>query len=214
MITLTLSFQVVTKKLYNLLILICIFITFGLQAAFTETIVNQFPSKQLIMKDSSSRLFYIQKMAAYNHWANQQFANWLSKADTKQLQLQMESSFPTLDATLRHLWNAEAGWLSTLKNQPWQMAVEEHQHLMPEELLSGFLKTSLAFQTFVDGLTEKELDETRNIGRDAKPVSLHDIIKHVFNHATYHRGQLITMGRQAGLSNPPRTDYIYFVLQK
>lgn len=86
-------------------------------------------------------------------------------------------------------------------------------HLMPEELLSGFLKTSLTFQEFVEKLTEKDLDDTRRIGRDAKPVNLEDINKHVYNHATYHRGQLITMGRQAGLSNPPRTDYIYFILQ-
>ncbi|MFN3640652.1 MAG: DinB family protein, partial [Flavobacterium sp.] len=163
--------------------------------------------------NNNPRLEHIQKMAAYNHWANQQFADWLSKADTQQWQLQMESSFPTLEATLRHLWNAEAGWLSTLKNQPWQMAVEEHQRLMPEELLSGFLKTSLAFQEFVEKLTEKDLDNTRKIGRDGKLVSLEDIIKHVYNHATYHRGQFITMGRQTGLSNPPRTDYIYFILQ-
>jgi len=193
-------------------LLVCM-IWFGLTALGTNknsisTHVNH------MEENTNSRLKHIQKMAAYNHWANQQFADWLSKADAKLWQLQMESSFPTLDATLRHLWNAEAGWLSTLKNQPWQMAVEEHQRLSAEELLSGFLKTSLAFQDFVEKLTEKELDDTRNIGRDGKPVSLEDIIKHVFNHATYHRGQLITMGRQAGLSNPPRTDYIYFVLQK
>ncbi|MFN2424735.1 MAG: DinB family protein [Cryomorphaceae bacterium] len=31
------------------------------------------------------------------------------------------------------------------------------------------------------------------------------------NHSTYHRGQLVTMGRQAGLSTPPQTDYIFYV---
>lgn len=41
-----------------------------------------------------------------------------------------------------------------------------------------------------------------------------EIMPRVFNHATYYRGQLITMGRQVGLQNPPRADYIYHIAEK
>jgi uncharacterized damage-inducible protein DinB len=34
---------------------------------------------------------------------------------------------------------------------------------------------------------------------------------HVFNHGTYHRGQLVTMLRQVGVTEIPQTDYIAFV---
>lgn len=62
-------------------------------------------------------------------------------------------------------------------------------------------------------MNEEELYDVRKIGKDQKEISIADIILHVFNHATYHRGQLITMGRQVGLTLPPRTDYIYFLMK-
>lgn len=156
----------------------------------------------------------IKKMAAYNTWANQQLANWLLKADSAQWHQTIESSFPTLEQTLRHLWNAEHGWLQTLNNQPWSQAIAPDQQLPPADLIQGFLHTSLQFQNFVTTLDEARLQSTRNLGKNEQPINCLGIIQHVFNHATYHRGQLITMGRQVGLDNPPRTDYIFFLMQQ
>jgi len=195
------------KFMKSFLILLC-----WLPLTF-RSMENSLPTNLFSMESPNSRIHHIKQQAAYNTWANQQLANWLRQATKEQWHHPIESSFKTLDLTVRHLWNAEHGWLTTLKNQPWQVAIEENQSLASDDLLQGFLKTSRDFQQFVDKLTEVQLDETRNLGRDAKTVTLIDIIHHVFNHATYHRGQLITMGRQAGLSDPPRTDYIYFVLK-
>ena len=41
-----------------------------------------------------------------------------------------------------------------------------------------------------------------------------DVLHHVLNHSTYHRGQLITMGRQLGIQNPPSTDYIFWARER
>lgn len=165
------------------------------------------------MTHSVSQLSQTQKMAAYNTWANLQLCNWLSEADSVQWSMHIESSFTTLNTTVCHLWNAEHGWLSTLNKEAWSMAVERDSGLSQREVLNGFMETSRAFQVYVDQLTEESFHDTRNLGKDQKAVSLADIIQHVLNHATYHRGQLITMGRQAGLSSPPRTDYIFFMMQ-
>ncbi|MCW3088046.1 MAG: hypothetical protein JWQ78_1432, partial [Sediminibacterium sp.] len=37
-----------------------------------------------------------------------------------------------------------------------------------------------------------------------------EILLHLFNHGTYHRGQLVTLLRQVGVEEIPRTDYIEF----
>jgi uncharacterized damage-inducible protein DinB len=37
-----------------------------------------------------------------------------------------------------------------------------------------------------------------------------DMIHHCMNHQTFHRGQIITMARQLGLTEFPRTDFIIF----
>lgn len=169
--------------------------------------------KEEAMTNRSTQLDQLKQMAAYNSWANQQFTEWLIQADTSQWNRQMESSFNTLDLTLRHIWNAKHGWLTTLKRKPWSNAIENNQILDKDTLLSKFIITTLEFESFVASINEEELYDVRKIGKDQKEISIADIILHVFNHATYHRGQLITMGRKVGLTLPPRTDYIYFLMK-
>jgi len=58
-------------------------------------------------------------------------------------------------------------------------------------------------------MTATELEAERSRGERVTAIA--DMIHHCMNHSTYHRGQLITIGRQAGLQDPPRTDFIYYV---
>jgi uncharacterized damage-inducible protein DinB len=37
---------------------------------------------------------------------------------------------------------------------------------------------------------------------------VYQVLVHIFNHGTYHRGQLVTMLRQLGVEKIPQTDYI------
>jgi uncharacterized damage-inducible protein DinB len=37
-----------------------------------------------------------------------------------------------------------------------------------------------------------------------------EMIHHCMNHSTYHRGQIITMGKQLNLSKAPSTDLIFY----
>ena len=38
-----------------------------------------------------------------------------------------------------------------------------------------------------------------------------DMIQHCLNQSTYHRGQIVTIARKIGLTDPPMTDYILYV---
>lgn len=163
------------------------------------------------MSETISQYSLLKKKAEYNTWANLQIANWLKQADSIQWNKNIESSFSTLELTIRHLWNAEFAWLTSLKNETWRSAIEAESAMAMGEILQEFITTSTEFERFVQSMEDNDFLDTRKIGKDGTLISLADIIQHVFNHTTYHRGQLITMGRQAGLSTPPRTDYIYFL---
>ena len=177
----------------------------------SNTILTQKTLAADSMNTPNTQLTQINKLAQYNHWANQEFIQWLEQADSAQWIRFVESSFSSLELTVRHLWNAESGWLSTLQKEPWKVAVDKESTLSQSEVLQGFRKTSEDFLNFVESMTVSQLLETRNIGKNEKPISLADIIQHVYNHATFHRGQLVTIGRQTGMKNPPRTDYIYYM---
>ena len=56
---------------------------------------------------------------------------------------------------------------------------------------------------------EKNLDFKRLNG-DAYSMPYYELIAHVFNHSTYHRGQLVTMLRQVGFDKVESTDMLAY----
>lgn len=151
----------------------------------------------------------LESYATYNRWANEQLFNWIKTAKNNQLNQEIESSFNSLKATIEHIFNAEYGWLTTLNEESWQSA-PNYENM--DHFLTAFIQNSIAFENKVIFIASQDgFEENRYLGKDNKATSLSDIILHVFNHSTFHRGQLITIGRQVGLKNPPRTDYIYFI---
>ena len=153
----------------------------------------------------------IQRYVDYNHWANQQFAEWLSTASEEDLEKEIESSFSSLKKTILHIWNAEYLWLNTVKDQSSDNYPAQSFEGTKEELLAGWLQASENFNDHVNTMTIEELQTKRPRSRGDGYMLIADMIHHCMNHSTYHRGQLITMGRQAGLKDPPRTDFIYYV---
>jgi uncharacterized damage-inducible protein DinB len=151
----------------------------------------------------------LHRYTQYNEWANTQMTEWLAQASEEQFSQEIESSFSTLKATLIHIWNAEYLWLQVLKSEPIGAMPSASFEGSKAELLQAVLETSERFQAYVGGLDAAGL--AASVPSGSSTLAVADIIQHCMNHSTYHRGQLITMGRQAGLQSPPRTDFIHFV---
>ncbi len=154
---------------------------------------------------------YLKALAEYNYWANTRFAEWLSNTPDSLMHLEIESSFPGLYVTLIHIWNAEEGWLRSLQGESWENLPGNSFEGEAAAMFQGFLTTSADFRDHVIQMTSKDLNKP--ISEDSPGITRGDVIIHVVNHSTYHRGQLITIGRQAGLTNMPRTDYIHYIRQ-
>ncbi|MGI8581133.1 MAG: DinB family protein [Chitinophagaceae bacterium] len=43
---------------------------------------------------------------------------------------------------------------------------------------------------------------------------MYEMLLHLFNHQTFHRGQIVTMFRQLGFDKIPPTDFIVFSRSK
>jgi len=151
---------------------------------------------------------YLKQYVHYTVWANEQLQQWMLSADEAVSRQEVESSFSSLYTTSIHLWNAEHGWLTLLRGEKWESPGTEFNGTFIE-MCAQWANASQAFLQFVDAMTEDEFAATFPASK-RKAMSASEIILHVCNHATYHRGQLITIGRQLGLPKPPRTDFIYF----
>jgi uncharacterized damage-inducible protein DinB len=173
-----------------------------------EESLNNSPTTIIMGEDLTT---LIQRYAAYNHWANQQMADWLRTGSEEQLNQEIESSFSSLKETVLHIWSAEYLWLQTVKDLSSDNNPAKNFEGSKEELLAGWLKASENFSNHVKTMSLEDLQTQRPRSRGDSYTVIVDMIHHCMNHSTYHRGQLITMGRQAGLETPPRTDFIYYV---
>jgi uncharacterized damage-inducible protein DinB len=152
---------------------------------------------------------YLKQYVRYNSWANEQLQVWMRNADETVARKEVESSFSSLYQTSVHLWNAEFGWLTLLRGEKWESPGKDFKGDF-STMCSQWLSASKAFQEYVEQMEDADFSVSYPRS-DSKRMSAIEIIMHVCNHSTYHRGQLITIGRQLGLPKPPRTDFIYFI---
>jgi uncharacterized damage-inducible protein DinB len=150
------------------------------------------------------------RLATYNAWANNKIADVLKKLTEEQLAIEIVSSFPTVRKTVYHMWDAESMWYQRLKlaEQPVKPTTGFEGSFADGCTL--WVKQSQILQDWVNQVQEVRLPHVVAYYDSQKQYAkstVIDILMHVFNHATYHRGQLVTMLRQTGITKIPVTDY-------
>lgn len=158
-----------------------------------------------------------EQYAAYNLWANQRITEVINNLTDDKINMEIESSFNSIYKTLSHLRDVESIWWQRMKlveQQEWPgktftgSVMELSQHLIAQ---------SKQWKEWVDNATEAALQHEfiyRNTKKDQFKQPVNEVLLHLFNHQTYHRGQLITMLRQAGVTAIPNTDLISFMRKK
>ncbi|MEO6252201.1 MAG: DinB family protein [Ferruginibacter sp.] len=158
----------------------------------------------------------LQQYAAYNIWATKQLVDRISKLNEEDTGKEIISSFPSLYKTMQHMWLAEEVWWQRLK-------LTEHIVLESDtfsgnfnELVNALAKQSQQLKDWVDGATENQLTHVFAYIRNKEQLKMpvYQMLHHVFNHATYHRGQLVTMLNQLGADKIPSTDFTTFSRKK
>lgn len=153
--------------------------------------------------------------AAYNLNANQQFVNWLSKQTEEHLQQDVPSSFNGVLKTLNHIWAIEEMWCANLFKNTDAVNRYEVQDLNAQEVFDGLLNRSAIISEKVSQLTDEAFTEPVNIQTPwfESNLTIAEYLQHVFNHATYHRGQIITMAHSLGFTEMPSTDFLFYCIQ-
>lgn len=152
--------------------------------------------------------------AAYNEWANNKIIALLKKLPETQLDNETGSSFGSLRKTVYHMWNAESLWYQRLllTEQPVKPADTFEGSF--EEACNNWQHQSQLLTAWVKQATPVRLEHVLtyyNLSNQYSKLIVFQILMQAFNHATFHRGQLVTMLRQAGIVKIPGTDYSAFV---
>ncbi len=156
----------------------------------------------------------ITEYVEYNLWANTQFANYFRLMNEDLFTKHIESSFPSLEKTVLHLWGVEDVWLERIKGNSPQKFVSDGFKGAHDDLLNNWLRVSQDFLDFVKDQSEDyfktEIEIVSHISGKFNDTPFNYAF-HCCNHSTMHRGQLYTMCRSLGIEGAlPRTDLIFY----
>lgn len=161
---------------------------------------------------------HFRDFALYNRWANEKLYSFLSSdLDEEELNKDLGAFFGTITGTLNHILVGDLLWMGRLDGQgPRPTSLDSILH---EDLGSLSKQREEADQRLIDitnTLTKDKLqtvlEYTTSQGMQCRD-NLSDIMGHIFNHQTHHRGQIHHMISQLGYTPPP-LDKIYLIREK
>jgi uncharacterized damage-inducible protein DinB len=159
----------------------------------------------------------LKQYASYNVWANERLCSLVVTMPEELAHQTVVSSFPTIHKTLLHVWDAESVWWQRLKlseNVVWQSTIKEYSI---EEVIMGLQQQDKLFVEWITDATVAALEHVfayQNSKKEQFKQPVFQMLLHLFNHGTYHRGQLVTMLRELGVEKIPPTDFIVFSRRK
>lgn len=155
--------------------------------------------------------------AAYNQWANGALLKVVKTLDASQQQKEIISSFPSVYSTLLHVLSAETIWWQRMHNEPQTAWTLKDAGLSCVAIIDGISRQDKLWAEWVTTLQTEQLQSMMGYKTSKQEYfeqPLWEILMHLFNHSTYHRGQLVTMLRQLGITQLPGTDFILWCRNK
>ncbi len=158
---------------------------------------------------------HFQRMAGYNRWANGRLYGAAGRMSPAALVAPRSGFFPSILKTLNHILVGDTIWMGRLDGTGSSGVTRLDQMLHTEfaALEAARTATDERIVAFVDGLPPARLDEDliyRTISGEAMTTPVDQVLAHVFNHQTHHRGQAHAMLSSTDVA-PPSIDLIYFL---
>jgi len=153
----------------------------------------------------------------YHSWANNRFFEHLQALPDEVYDKEVESVFSSVSEVIAHIYQVDQLWLSVMAGEPFEQNIKmfkkaqkkaEGKSLHAMEKL--YHELSDQYAAFFD---EQDLDEvitTEHPQYGKLEVSVAELVQHVVNHGTYHRGNITAMLRQQGHASVPN-DYIIYL---
>lgn len=149
----------------------------------------------------------------YEYWANERLLSVIMGLTEEQQQQNIVSSFPSIHKTLLHIWDANTIWWQRIQRADEVIVPSLTFHPNMLDIEKGLLQSNQKWIDWIETVTDADLEEIlpyKNIKGDSFAQAMKEIVLHLSNHGSYHRGQLVTMLRQVGIEKVPQVDYILY----
>lgn len=161
---------------------------------------------------------HAKNMYEYHVWANKVLLEKLKELPSNVLYEEVRSSYPTIAQTFSHIYVVDVMWLAVLKGIDMQEAlaasialVEKTNGYSVNEFVHSFEQLALQYDEWMN--RQKDLEQkiqVNNPWSGARETAYSEILFHVANHGTYHRGNITTMLRQQGYASTMNDFSLYW----
>jgi len=139
------------------------------------------------------------RLFEYNLWANQKFGEILKGSAFKN---------PKILTFISHILNAQLIWIDRINRKASGTKVWTEYPI--ESAVDQLLESSQAWLEMLENESDfdRMISYQNSLGASHSSV-VFDIISHVANHGTHHRGQIALLLREENIA-PPASDFILF----
>jgi uncharacterized damage-inducible protein DinB len=154
-------------------------------------------------------------MAQYNAWANARLYRMAAQLPGEQYRRDVGAYFKSLHGTLNHLLAADRIWMWRLTGTgvaPTRLDAITSEDLT--ELTASRRAEDERILSFVESLTDARLDadvEYRTLNASSQQQKLREVLAHLFNHQTHHRGQAHAILTTLGVKEPDSLDVLWML---
>jgi uncharacterized damage-inducible protein DinB len=153
----------------------------------------------------------------YNYWARDRMLDAVRILDAERYTRDLGNSFPSVHDTLVHLYSAEWVWLSRWQGESPTTPIPSSRYPDLESLLTDWRPLEARLRQHVHDLDDERIAHAidyRLMNGQPGRTPFWQMLQHLVNHGTYHRGQVTTMLRQLGAAPPKALDLIYYYRER
>jgi len=149
----------------------------------------------------------------YHYWARDRLLDAVEPLTPEQLTRDLGSSFPSIRETVVHIYAAEVAWYSRWQGQSPTALMTSDAFPDAAAVRHAWTAHEVTMRAFVEQLGEEGVSrvfEFKLLSGAAGSSPFWQMLQHIVNHASYHRGQVTTMLRQLGAAPAKSMDMVAF----
>jgi len=153
----------------------------------------------------------------YHYWGRDRLLDAVEPLTAEQFTRDMGSSFKSIRDTLAHLYFAEWAWYSRWVGHSPTQWPDLARFGDLATLRQGWNENEANVRAFVEHLDETGIErviEYKLLNGQPGATPFWQMLQHVVNHGSYHRGQVTTMLRQMGAAPGKSMDLIAFYRER
>jgi uncharacterized damage-inducible protein DinB len=159
----------------------------------------------------------LKTMADFHYWARDRVLDAAGRLTADEFTRDLGSSFKSVRDTLAHAYAAEWAWYQRWRGTSPTALLPFDQFPDVASLRDAWTELERQVRAFLDSLDAAGGDrviEYRMLNGTPGSSPIRQMVQHVVNHGSYHRGQVTTLLRQLGAQPGKSMDLIAYYREK